>query len=176
MQNFLKDSLFYTDLFAFYRKITTKIFIEICIRKIYTLYMSKLSIFLTMVLTSGVFLMPLVAAETPNDGIPVTVTVKNVTLNGGKVFIAIYNSEKSHKAEVPDYVFKEEDTTNTVSITVSLPAGEYAFAVFQDTNNNEVKEPVALSNWSGKGLPGGWDKQKVQITAENNNNIVLQLQ
>lgn len=147
--------------------------------------MNKLSIFLTMVLTSGVFLMPLVAAETPNDGISVTVTVKNVALNGGKVFIAIYNSEKSHKAKVPDYGFKEEDTNNTVSITVSLPAGEYAFAVFQDTNNNEVldtrlfgipKEPVALSNWSGKGLPGGWDKQKVQITAENNNNIVLQLQ
>lgn len=138
--------------------------------------MSKLSIFIAMVLISCVFLMPLVAAETPNDGIPVTVTVKNVTLNGGKVFIAIYNNEKSHKAEVPDYGFKEEDTSNTVSITVSLPAGEYAFAVFQDTNNNEVKEPVALSNWSGKGLPGGWDKQKVQITAENNNNIVLQLQ
>ena len=56
-----------------------------------------------------------------------------------------------------------------------VAAGEYAFAVFQDTNNNEVKEPVALSNWSGKGLPGGWDKQKVQITGENNNNIVLQL-
>ena len=49
------------------------------------------------------------------------------------------------------------------------------FKIQTTMKNNEVKEPVALSNWSGKGLPGGWDKQKVQITGENNNNIVLQL-
>lgn len=146
--------------------------------------MKKIFVFLLLMIVACVFLLPISATENPGNGIPVTVTVQNVTLKGGKVFIAIYNSEKSHKAEIPDYGFKKDDTSNTVSLTISLPQGEYAFAVFQDTNNNEVldtglfgipKEPVALSNWNGKGLPGGWDKQKVQITAGNDNTIVLQL-
>ena len=49
-------------------------------------------------------------------------------------------------------------------------------SLFQDTNNNKKcdltvigipKEPVGISRYDGKGIPGGFEKLKVQIGKEN---------
>ncbi len=146
--------------------------------------MNKVLIFLAVFLIANIFLNNTVMAESSGDKVSLTVTVKNVTVNGGDVYIAIYSSKDSYKQEVPDYGFIEASETPELSVTVNLSPGEYAFAVFQDINNNGTldtgifgipKEPVALSNWSGKGLPGGWEKQKMTIGHDTGRNIVLSL-
>jgi uncharacterized protein (DUF2141 family) len=74
--------------------------------------------------------------------------------------------------------FRFEPAAAIRIVEVSLPAGEYAMVVYQDTNgNNELdsglfsipKEPFGITNWNG-GLPGSFDKRKVAI---RDNSVVI---
>lgn len=65
---------------------------------------------------------------------------------------------------------------------MQIPAGEYAIQVYQDTNNNRrldfglfgiPREPVGISNWNGRGIPGNFDRHKVSINSGTR--IVIQI-
>lgn len=86
-----------------------------------------------------------------------TVSVKNITSNKGKIYIAIYNSEKSYLHVSDAFATKIIDVDNKkASFTfLDLPFASYSIAVFYDTNNNEKldknfvgipKEPYGFSN------------------------------
>lgn len=108
--------------------------------------------------------------------IETTIEVSKIKPKGGALFIAIFDSKEALKKDKPIQGFILEADKETITTTISLPAGEYYVSAFQDTNNNEKldtnfigipKEPVGISNYSGSGIPGGFDKHKVLIDSTN---------
>lgn len=119
-----------------------------------------------------------------NTLIPFTVTVDNVAEGQGKVYIAVYATSESYKKEKPDYTFTGDGNGKSLIWETSLPEGQYLVAVFQDLNGNKKldtkifgipKEPVALSEWDGKGIPKGWEEQSFYIKGGNPVDVVLAL-
>lgn len=105
---------------------------------------------------------------------PIKLEVQNVKARGGEVSVAVYNSADTYKKQIAFTGKSVQPTDTTVVFEFDLPAGEYVFSVFQDTNNNKKldtsligmpKEPVGISNFDGKGIPGGFDKLKMKIQA-----------
>lgn len=101
-----------------------------------------------------------------------TVSVSAVKPNKGAVYVAVYDSAESLKKNKPVASFRLEPTAETVSAPVSLPAGEYYLSAYQDENDNGKldtkiigipKEPVGISNYDGKGIPGGFEKHKIRL-------------
>ena len=107
---------------------------------------------------------------------PVSIQIDNIKISGGKLYVAIYNSSASYKKQEPFKTLSLDPTSDTLVTTEALPDGEYVVSLFQDTNNNKKcdltvigipKEPVGISRYDGKGIPGGFEKLKVQIGKEN---------
>jgi len=101
-----------------------------------------------------------------------TITIRNVRKNGGKVYVAVYESAESYKAEKIFRGLVLDASDSILTACFQLPAGYYVFSLFQDLNANGVldmnflgmpKEPFGLSNYEGKGIPGGFDRQKVRV-------------
>jgi len=104
----------------------------------------------------------------------VTVEVSNVELKAGTVYLAVFNSESSYKKKEVFQARKADADGTTVSLPLVLPAGDYVIVVFQDLNMNVKmdtnvigipKEPVGISNYTGKGIPGGFSKLKMTVSA-----------
>jgi len=102
----------------------------------------------------------------------ITLEIRNVITDGGKLYVSVSLNEASYKASKPELTFEIIPTNNTVRQNLQLPTRECAFTVYQDTNNNGKmdtgflgipKEPAGISNWSGKGPPGNYNKQKVDL-------------
>ena len=104
--------------------------------------------------------------------------ISNIQVSSHKLYVLIYNSENTYNKtpfEIHIISSDKEEITNIYS----LPEGEYVITVFQDLNDNTKldtniigipKEPVGISNYSGKGIPGGFNTLKLQIS---NNNITI---
>jgi len=82
------------------------------------------------------------------------VNVKNVLINKGNFYIALYNTEKAFlKTPCSKIRLSANRITNGVVFS-RLPAGEYAVTIFQDLNDNKALdkvmsvpvEPYGLSN------------------------------
>jgi uncharacterized protein (DUF2141 family) len=82
------------------------------------------------------------------------VNVKNILINKGNFYIALYNAEKGFlKTPCSKIQLPASRITNGVVFS-RLPAGEYAVTIFQDLNNNKALdkmmsvpvEPYGLSN------------------------------
>lgn len=82
------------------------------------------------------------------------ITITNIKLNKGKVFVAISNSKKNWLENAYKTIAIKSDSI-TKTITFSIPFDKYGIAVYQDTiQNNEPdmnflgapKEPVAFGN------------------------------
>ena len=108
--------------------------------------------------------------------IKTTIEISKIDPSAGTIFIAIFDSKEALKENKPIQGFVLEAEEQTLITTVSLPVGEYYVSVFQDINNNKQldtnfigipKEPVGISNYSGSGIPGGFDKHKVLINTNN---------
>ena len=106
----------------------------------------------------------------------VTIEINEVLPNKGKLIIAIYNSKKNYKDNIPYKEIKAESTSETIFINEKLPSGEYVISMFQDKNGNGKldtrifkipKEPIGLTNYSRKTIPGPYRKLKVEITEDN---------
>lgn len=102
-----------------------------------------------------------------------TVEVHQVIKNGGTVHISVSFSKETYKKRKPDKTFQSEPYGNTISVEIAVPTGDCVINVYQDRNGNGKcdenflgipKEPVGISNWDGKGVPGSFDKLKVSIT------------
>ncbi len=112
----------------------------------------------------------------------INLQINNVKQNKGKIFIAVYNKAESYKKQVPDIPIIIESKTNPLSIELSIPKGDYVFSVFQDINNNNKldtnlvgmpKEPVGISNFDGKGIPGSFKKRNMKIDKDTKVTINL---
>ena len=102
----------------------------------------------------------------------VVIEVSNVIKNGGTVHISLSLSEEAYKKRTPDKSYQVTPTDNVVRKEITLPLGDCVINVYQDRNENGKcdnnffgipKEPVGISNWNGGGVPGNFNKHKVNI-------------
>jgi uncharacterized protein (DUF2141 family) len=116
------------------------------------------------------------------DEVSFVVEVQGVTVNAGIVYGAVYSNDNSYKNHQPDFVFQGNSTNETLYFNLQIPSGEYVIEVYQDSNNNGrldfgwfniPKEPVGITNFNGRGIPGNFNKQKVTIN--NGIKIIIQI-
>ena len=102
----------------------------------------------------------------------VTLEVNGVIIQGGSVYVAVYSNENDYKAETPFIKFILDPVNSTITRNLELPNGEYVVSVFQDANSDGVldtnffgmpREPVGITNYNGRGIPGGFHKLKVPV-------------
>lgn len=102
----------------------------------------------------------------------VTIELKNVNKGAGKIMISISDSEAGYKASKPLKWMALEATAETLTVTETLAEGDYVVSAYQDINGNGKldtnilgipKEPVGISNYPGKGIPGGFKDLKTKI-------------
>jgi uncharacterized protein (DUF2141 family) len=106
------------------------------------------------------------------DTIHTTIEINGVVINNGHVYVAVYSNENDYKNEVTFASFILQPVNTTLIYLLELPEGEYVVSVFQDINGNGKldsnffgipKEPVGITNYSGRGLPGGFQKLKMPV-------------
>jgi uncharacterized protein (DUF2141 family) len=103
----------------------------------------------------------------------ITLEINGVTVQGGLVYVAVYSDENDYKAEKPFIRFILDPVNSTLTRGLELPNGEYVVTIFQDVNSNGEldtnffgipKEPVGITNYNGRGIPGGFLKLKVPVS------------
>jgi uncharacterized protein (DUF2141 family) len=106
----------------------------------------------------------------------VTIEITEVLPNQGKIIMAIFNSKNGYKKNIPYKELKVESTSDTLFVNETLPSGEYVISMFQDKNGNGKldkylfgipKEPIGITNFFKKGIPGPYKKLKVEINEDN---------
>jgi uncharacterized protein (DUF2141 family) len=107
-----------------------------------------------------------------NADILITLDIYNVIQNSGIIYVGVYSNERLYKNKTPEQVIQIQPSNTIVSIDLILPEGEYLINAYQDINGNEEldkglffipKEPVGITNWNGKGIPGNFNTLKVII-------------
>lgn len=79
--------------------------------------------------------------------VPLQLTITNLQTKTGTIYIGVYTAENefpSERGRLKGYKFKPTALTFTTEIT-DLPYGEYAFALYQDVNENGKID----KNWLG---------------------------
>lgn len=116
-----------------------------------------------------------------SDEKTVIIEVNNVIKNGGTLHISVSLCEEVYKKRIPDRSFQVFPADNVIRKEIVLPLGTCVINVYQDRNGNGKcdnnfigipKEPVGISNWNGKGVPGNFNKHKVDITNDAQTIIV----
>ena len=88
----------------------------------------------------------------------------------------IFNSKNGYKKNIPYKELRVESTSDTLFVNETLPSGEYVISMFQDKNGNGKldkylfgipKEPIGITNFFKKGIPGPYKKLKVEINEDN---------
>ena len=106
----------------------------------------------------------------------VTVEITQVKSAEGKIYLCIYDSAKSYDKKISYKEFCIEPKIGTVIFETELPDGEYVFSLCHDTNGNGnldtglfgiPKEPIAMSNYDGKSIPGNFKRHRIQINADS---------
>ncbi len=102
----------------------------------------------------------------------VTIAFSGVEKNSGKIYVSLFNNEKSLKEKQVYLKFEIEPTAENIQKEISLPDGEYFFSAYQDHNGNGKldtnlmgipKEKFSFSNYNAKNPPGGFSRHKVAI-------------
>ncbi len=105
----------------------------------------------------------------------VTIEISEVLPNQGKIIMAIFNSKDGYKNNIPYKALTIDSTSATLLIDEVLPNGEYVISMFQDKNGNGKldtyifnipKEPIGLTNYFKKGIPGPYKKLKMQVNED----------
>lgn len=103
----------------------------------------------------------------------ITVEIHQVIAKGGTVYISVSLSEEAYKKRKPDQSFTCEPSDSIKKAEITVPTGYCVINAYQDSNGNGKcdnnligipKEPVGITNWDGKGVPGSFEKLKVNIT------------
>lgn len=115
----------------------------------------------------------------------INITVTDMPSSEGKVMVQILAGEAQFKGESPAIAsIMQQATTGEMQFSAhSLPAGEYAFRVMHDINNNDEldsnfvgmpTEPWAFSNnATGNFGPPKWENVKFQLDGTVNQTIKL---
>lgn len=102
----------------------------------------------------------------------ITIELRGVAVGGGKVYVALFNSELAYKNDEQFRGFVLDADSPTIRLAESLPDGFYLVSAFQDTNGNGKldvgifgipNEPIWLSGYDGRGIPGGFEKLKFRV-------------
>ena len=111
--------------------------------------------------------------NTFSQNVKIVIEITHIEVNRGDVYLAVFFNANEFKIEKPTIAFKLASNSTILRQEVSLPPGEYLISAYQDTNNNGKldfsligipKEPVAISNYFGKGFPSrNFNKQKIMI-------------
>ena len=138
----------------------------------------KIVLLLLIQIVCGIFLF----AEETSEEKKLTVQITNVTSEGGQIILAIYNSSENYDKRIAFQEVKLKPEIDTVIFETNLPDGEYLVMLVHDINNNGKldtsfigmpKEPVGLSNYDGKGIPGKFKKHKFSVN--ENTEIIIPL-
>ena len=139
----------------------------------------KKIVFLVLIqIVCGIFLF---AEETAEEK-KLTIQITNVTSEDGQIILAIYNSSENYDKRIAFQEVKLKPEIDTVIFETNLPDGEYLVMLVHDINNNGKldtsfigmpKEPVGLSNYDGKGIPGKFKKHKFPVN--ENTEIIIPL-
>lgn len=126
----------------------------------------------------GVFIIGNITA----NEVSFTIEVQGVTVNGGTIYGAIYSNNNTYRNSQPEFTFSGNPTNNILNFTLQIPEGEYVIQVYQDVNNNGrldfglfgiPREPVGITNFNGRGIPGNFDRHKVTIN--NGTKIIVSI-
>ena len=126
----------------------------------------KIVLLLLIQIVCGIFLF---AEETAEEK-KLTVEITNVTSEEGQIILAIYNSSENYdkriafqevklKPEIDTVIFETNDINNNGKLDTSFIG--------------MPKEPVGLSNYDGKGIPGKFKKHKFSVN--ENTEIIIPL-
>ena len=138
----------------------------------------KIVLLVLIQIVCGIFLF---AEETAEEK-KLTVQITNVTSEEGQIILAIYNSSENYDKRISFQEVKFKPEIDTVIFETNLPDGEYLVMLVHDINNNGKldtsfigmpKEPVGLSNYDGKGIPGKFKKHKFSVN--ENTEIIIPL-
>ena len=138
----------------------------------------KIVLLLLIQIVCGIFLF----AEETSEEKKLTVEITNVTSEEGQIILAIYNSSENYDKRIAFQEVKLKPEIDTVIFETNLPDGEYLVMLVHDINNNGKldtsfigmpKEPVGLSNYDGKGIPGKFKKHKFPVN--ENTEIIIPL-
>ena len=106
--------------------------------------------------------------------INIAVELTGVTVNGGDVHVFVFSNEQDYKKDIRFKSFTMKSTDSILAYMLDLPEGEYLISAFQDTNGNGKtdtgflgipKEPIGITNYNGRGVPGGFNKHKVLVNS-----------
>ena len=134
-----------------------------------------------MVLIQIVCSIFLFAEETVEEK-KLTVEITNITSEEGQIILAIYNSSENYDKRIAFQEVKLKPEMDSVIFETNVPDGEYLVMLVHDINNNGKldtsfigmpKEPVGLSNYDGKGIPGKFKKHKFSVN--ENTEIIIPL-
>lgn len=138
----------------------------------------KIVLLLLIQIVCGIFLF---AEETAAEK-KLTVEITNVASEEGQIILAIYNSSENYDKRIAFQEVKLKPENDTVIFETNVPDGEYLVMLVHDINNNGKldttfigmpKEPVGLSNYDGKGIPGKFKKHKFSVN--ENTEIIIPL-
>ncbi len=111
-----------------------------------------------------------------------TVNISKIQSSEGQLLLCIYNSSDNYDKRIAFQEFKLKPKNDSVSFETQLPDGEYLIMLCHDINMNGdldtgfmgiPKEPIGLSNYDGKGIPGKFKKHKFPVTEDTTVSILL---
>ena len=123
----------------------------------------------------------LMADDVPKQN-KLTVNISKIQSSEGQIILCIYNSSDNYDKRKAFQEFKLKPDIDSISFETHLPDGEYLIMLCHDINTNGnldtgimsiPKEPVGLSNYDGKGIPGKFKKHKFTVTEDITVNIPL---
>lgn len=138
----------------------------------------KIVLMVLIQIVCSIFLFAEEAAEEKK----LTVEITNVTSEEGQIILAIYNSSENYDKRIAFEEVKLKPEMDSVIFETNVPDGEYLVMLVHDVNNNGKldtsfigipKEPVGLSNYDGKGIPGKFKKHKFSVN--ENTEIIIPL-
>ena len=138
----------------------------------------KIVLLVLIQIVCGIFLF---AEETAEEK-KLTVQITNIASEDGQIILAIYNSSENYDNRIAFQEVKIKPEIDTVIFETNVPDGEYLVMLVHDINNNGKldtsfigmpKEPVGLSNYDGKGIPGKFKKHKFSVN--ENTEIIIPL-
>ena len=133
------------------------------------------------VLIQLVFALSLVAEDASRQN-KVTVNISKIQSSEGQIILCVYNSSENYDKRKAFQEFRLEPKIDSVSFETQLPDGEYLIMLCHDINMNGdldtgfmsiPKEPIGLSNYDGKGIPGKFKKHKFPVTEDTTVSILL---
>jgi len=135
----------------------------------------------------SIILAGLLLTSVPTQAAELTITVKNLLPDQGKVLIAIFESSKGFPDDSDQAQRKQEANLTGTEVTVSfsgLSAGKYAVGTVQDLNGNGKidyglfgipKEPYGVSNNRVPLLSAPTYEEAIVTIGSDDQNIIIEV-